>query len=352
MDTDKILRVAIVMGSIFSLVASLFMGSINVATAQLLTHMTLQKAKVYDIDWQEVDAIVHGTINPELVVTNSNATTIEGRIVSNNHTLYNYNDESRIMAIFGYDQIGKESSQPVLSTPVSGTFVIPVSQEYADADYVRLQVNSNSFFLVPAEPSNYTTTETTPLINETTTVTAVTSDNRNSTITTDRLSTVTTTTSVATNSTSIVTNILVNKTSVVTTITSTELPDDEDYVAPLDSETYNVSSTSSWSSNSTYYSPTKTTITKLSRAVTNQTHAVDTTTETTVVITDSMAAGENAVTEGHTSVRDHDGQTFKIDTYRIMFGGFEEIETYQGFIPVSLESIVTVHRLGGLNEGS
>jgi hypothetical protein len=351
--TNKNLRAAIVMGSVFSLVASLFLGSGSVATAQLSTHMTLQKAKVYDIDWQKDGEIaeVSGMITPELVITSVNATTLEGRIISKGHTLYNYNDESRVIATFGYDQTGKKSSDPVWSIPVYGVFAIQIPDGYDNADYVRLQINSNSFLLTPTEPSNYTTIETTPLVNETNTATATTADNRNAAITTDRLSTLTTTTSVVTNDTSILTVTLANKTSIVTNTTVTELPDDEDYIAPQDGENSSTASTSSWSGNSTDYSSTKTTVTKLNRVVTNQTHIIDTAIETTIAITDSMTTEESALVEGHTSVWNHDSQAFKINTYHLIQGWFEEIEIYQGFIPVSLQGIITVHRLGGLNEG-
>jgi hypothetical protein len=355
MHMNKNLRAAIVMGSVFSLVASLFLSSGSVATAQMSTHMTLQKAKVYDIEWQEGGGIseVSGMITPEVVITSVNATTLEGRITSKGHTLYNYNDESRVRASFGYDQTGKKSSDPVWSIPVYGVFAIQIPDGYDNADYVRLQINSNSFLLTPTEPSNYTTIETTPLVNETNTATATTTDNRNVAITTDKLSTLTTTTSVATNNTAIVTVTLANKTSIVTNTTITELPDDdEDYIAPQDSEDSSTASTSSWSGDATDYSSTKTTVTKINRVVTNQTHIIDTAIETTIAITDSMTTEESALVEGHTSVWNHDSQVFKIDTYHLMHGWFEEIETYQGFIPVSLESIITVHRLGGLNEGS
>lgn len=357
MYTNKNLRFAILAGAVFSLVASLFLGSSNssnVATAQMMSQMTLEKARIYDLGWTEEGSVpmVYGTITPEFIITNVTATTLEGKIASKGHTLYNYNDESRIIAIFGYDQAEKESSKPVLSIPVLGTFTIQIPDGYENADYVRLQVNSNSFFLVPADPANYTTVETTPLVNETSTATATTSDNKSSSTITDKLSTLTTTTSVATNSTSIVTVTLANKTSIVTVTTATELPDDdEDYVSPPDSEDSSTSSTSSWSRNSTDYSSTKTTVTKVNRTVTNQTHIIDTAIETTVIITDSMTSKESAVVEGHTSVWDHDSQSFKIKTAHTMHGWFAEIETYQGTIPVSLESVTMVHRLGGEGGG-
>lgn len=310
--------------------------------------MTLEEGWKFGIAWEEDPSLqIRGRIDSRLVVTNSTESTITGKVVSPlGPTLHNYNGESRLMAIFGYDS--GEESKPALYPLQKGTFVIEIPEEHRGADYVRLWVNSNVFALKssPAPVNGTTTVAAKPLINETRIETTVNLENQQVTKSISTLSTQETTTKTnVTNTDTVITTVLSNTTTTKVTKTMTPLPTTADYVAPPASEFTVAGITGSSTSNSTGSSGVKTTATTVKSVATNSTHIIETVTETTMELKDTTSTRPVGYKEGHTTVWDNGPDSFRIKTYHLLSGSSSEIEVQQGNIFVHTSDSTLEHRL-------
>jgi hypothetical protein len=137
--------------------------------------------------WDDRTGQLAASLKSAIVITNVTDSSIEGKITSannNNHTLHVYNDESVVMAQFGYDNEYKGDWQ-IATKPAGGMFSIDIPAEYADADYVKLWVNSNTFVMQPPQETDSTeTSEDESSTEDSATITSTT----NSTTTTTTIS--------------------------------------------------------------------------------------------------------------------------------------------------------------------
>jgi len=156
--------------------------------------------------WNERNELV-AKIDSQIILTNITDTHIEGKITSknSNYTLAMYNDESIVKAQFGYNS-GLKDDWYIAARPSNGIFSIEIPEEYSDADYVKLWVNSNSFLMQPPEEVEVEdeSDEESELQTENSTSTVMSS---NSTIITTSITTTTSTNSTA-NSTIITTTTI------------------------------------------------------------------------------------------------------------------------------------------------
>jgi hypothetical protein len=112
--------------------------------------MSASDALRYDLGWRwdAEDRIVYAKLAPKIVV-HELADHLAGKIVDESgNVLSFYGGESVVMVKFGTDD-SFVGDWRIATTPVDGTFEIPLSGEESQKwDYVRLWINSNSFDVV------------------------------------------------------------------------------------------------------------------------------------------------------------------------------------------------------------
>ena len=102
-----------------------------------------------NLSWDPDLRIIHSHIQSQIKIDNITDGTIYGRIAdADGTTIGIYGKESVIMAKFGYAN-GLQGKWNIVAKPSGGFFSFAIPTKYADADFVKLWVNTNSFAIQP-----------------------------------------------------------------------------------------------------------------------------------------------------------------------------------------------------------
>ena len=97
------------------------------------------------LSWESHPTRVHALVQSQIRISNITDDSIRGDITDPNGTsLCIDGKESVIMARFCYDS-GTHSKWKIVAKPSNGLFEFTIPPRYADADYVKLWTNANSF---------------------------------------------------------------------------------------------------------------------------------------------------------------------------------------------------------------